>query len=1616
MPDSGTPLEEITRTPDGQNPLIQTHVVKQAPINPDTGDYGEPVPVSHAEEEFADVGGLRRLIRRTAGSDLADGLQRTTRFGWVNAPENSAIHGLLQWQLNPDRSFVHHSYPTSTGETSGSIVTLTPWKGTTWTPTPPEFTPPDEDGCIVESTAYDGTSLAIQREVVNGKGLDRQRQLVSRETQEWTSTEDLMIHSRTIQYGAATTDVLTTTTAYSATDGRIAWRELPDGTAETYSYSGPVAQAGYTQTVAVGAGSRNGITSGTWTMTTRNQQGFATAVEIRHSATPNTLSFESWAGGQFDLFGRPGKRTWNAEVNDYDQTVFGCCGISSFRDRNGITEDYSRDYLKRLYKTVRTAGSNVVTTITSFSGLVTETKRKAGSDPVINVLVSKTTRLSNGEIDQVAGPDQDNLNVSTGEVASYSYSYPASGAEGGGHSVTVTHPGDGDETTTYLVDGRVAQVSGSAVADASYDYDVHSENGGGTVTIVTRPGAASSTGEWVKTYADLAGRPFRVEYPTQIALAGTLDHSATSYHPHNASAGSRGKVASTTDPDGVTVSHTYDPEGERYQTTETMPGTVGNRVTTTAHDVIADGMFGIRRTTTTVNGVTVSRVLVSDHGRTTRTILPDTDPNNDLNVASTTRSVISAAGAWTETSTHPDGTRIRQVFADGLLQSVERRDNTSAGSGLGVLISSTSHHYDALGRLWKTTDSRTGDTLYTNYTEAGNPGTVTAPGSRPTSYQYDQRGRVTQVNQPDTDITNPDGTITTGWPNVTHTSYYPTGEVKAVWGDQTYATFRVYDEQNRLTELRTFQTLAHGTEPIAGTLGAATTSWSYHPQRGWLTAKEYPDGQDEGPDRDPGPSYAYTAAGRLKSRTWGGGKHTRYDYRQGMLVARRHFTSATSDIGTNSGNDPATPDTGFAYNAFGQLQYTVSSATTDHPSIRWIYVYDVTYTLRRMRDLLFIDPDMTFTLGASDAGISLVSGPAPDSLIRNLYRSADPLGRHIGAYLRQNLLLTTGLEVGATLAYDAEDGRLATVTGDFVGSTASFSYGYVTNSNSDLIASVTSGTRTVTNQWETSRDILDFKENKDDSTLISKYDYLVNKIGQRTSVTASGSAFTTAPNWNWGYNPRGELTSSLHVNTAASSRYYAFDAIGNRSEHRDGTHTSSGGTPTSYTPNDLNQYNAVGALNPTYQLDGNMTAGPLPAAPAGNSSLVWNGENQLVEVTPYGGTAIRYHYDAFGRRIAKTVGTTRTYWFYDDWNPVAEYTGPVHTSGAAPAVTLNMTWLWGIDLSGTLQGAGGVGGLLAATIESGLQAGVYFPIFDGNGNVGQYLDASGVAVAKYEYDGFGRSFAPSGTHAALFPHRFSTKPLDSETGLYYYGYRWYDPVTGRWPSRDPIEEEGGTNLYGFVYNIPIDWFDDLGHKPRSWGRSKGTPNSRGGTKRLRYGGYKKPKAPNDGGGTTSTSEHEQGQKPPQPGITVGRGETYIEPDNPNSTAPTGGDRSGDCEFIEYWNKSVTFIGLGKARAHIFARCLCSCSAKCGLGYKDVVLQKVGHQDTPMVGGNPALENALPELDDVLDDAEDLWEAIERANNDLILATSHSDALGREACKHATCPEKWGKQPKPYLGW
>jgi RHS repeat-associated protein len=102
----------------------------------------------------------------------------------------------------------------------------------------------------------------------------------------------------------------------------------------------------------------------------------------------------------------------------------------------------------------------------------------------------------------------------------------------------------------------------------------------------------------------------------------------------------------------------------------------------------------------------------------------------------------------------------------------------------------------------------------------------------------------------------------------------------------------------------------------------------------------------------------------------------------------------------------------------------------------------------------------------------------------------------------------------------------------------------------------------------------------------------------------------------------------------------------------------------------------------------------------------------------------------------------------------------------------------------------------------------YSYLYDGKGNVSALLDNSQAVTATYTYDTFGNLMSQTGTLSQ--PFKFSTKMYDKQTGLSYFGYRFYSPATGRWMTRDPIGIAGGLNLYGFVGDDPIDWVDPFG--------------------------------------------------------------------------------------------------------------------------------------------------------------------------------------------------------------
>jgi len=220
-----------------------------------------------------------------------------------------------------------------------------------------------------------------------------------------------------------------------------------------------------------------------------------------------------------------------------------------------------------------------------------------------------------------------------------------------------------------------------------------------------------------------------------------------------------------------------------------------------------------------------------------------------------------------------------------------------------------------------------------------------------------------------------------------------------------------------------------------------------------------------------------------------------------------------------------------------------------------------------------------------------------------------------------------------------------------------------------------------------------------------------------------------------------------------------------------------------------------------YDSDGNLTND-------GHWIYQWDAENRLVRMDPFTvrGPQVNFTftYDWKGGRIMKIASPWAapqviTRFVYDGWNLVAEL-------GSAAQY-----FAWGLDLSGSPQGAGGVGGLLWVSQVSNSQITNHLAAFDGNGNVAALINASdGTISAQYEYGPFGELIRATGPMAFANALLFSTKFYDWETGFYYYGYRYYNPSTGRWLSRDPMGERGGANHYGFLRNCPASCCDRLG--------------------------------------------------------------------------------------------------------------------------------------------------------------------------------------------------------------
>jgi RHS repeat-associated protein len=182
-----------------------------------------------------------------------------------------------------------------------------------------------------------------------------------------------------------------------------------------------------------------------------------------------------------------------------------------------------------------------------------------------------------------------------------------------------------------------------------------------------------------------------------------------------------------------------------------------------------------------------------------------------------------------------------------------------------------------------------------------------------------------------------------------------------------------------------------------------------------------------------------------------------------------------------------------------------------------------------------------------------------------------------------------------------------------------------------------------------------------------------------------------------------------------------------------------------------------------------------------------------------------YQYDAGGRRIATTSGTNVVRHVYAGMHVIAD-------TDAAGNLLRSYTWGPGIDK------------LLSVTVYGPTATNTFNALTDHLGTVHALVTPGGTVVERYEYDAWGNvlgvydgSGNPLSTSALgnryLFQGReysWATHAAWDGAGLYNFRARWYDPLTGRWLSNDPIGIGGGLNQYAFCSNNPVMFVDSTG--------------------------------------------------------------------------------------------------------------------------------------------------------------------------------------------------------------
>lgn len=1357
-----------------------------------------------------------------------DGDALTTTYAYFQDSTEEGRYGKVQSKTSPDGSWEKYDY-----DQYGNLVKLLrPFKD------------------LQLASADDGNSYQTVYEYTNNNGyeLEGYPKILSR-TDEYINNSwvKMNVYTRTNSVYNGHTVIVLSQDSYANSSGnsylttktatyhhsapehladRIAYVESPDGKKETYVYEkgnytvDPDPSLNSFTPDVNGKAERTNVISGTIAApmgiaykttkntTVRDERGNVVLEEAYVFDGANYERIE-WTVNSFDDTGHQlsaAKNTGEVSMTSWNGDL-----MSSRTEADGTRTEYAYDELQRL-KTQTKKGIAASGGFPAQADIMTTYSYDAEGRKLSETKASGANSLTTSNTFDKSGRIKTSTD-NAGQITNYSYS-------NGGRTERVTLPGGATRITDRYLDGETKSITGTSVVSKYYDYGVSGSSYGIKFTTEFTGDGGFSSPRWVKKKFDWLGRVIDLEKP---AFTAPTLRQIISYN-------SKGQLTrERTTKGGSELTNLI--ADKRYQYDELgnlarmgLDVSSDEDLTVTSTDRISDTNSYYEKNNGDWFEVTVNKSYQRDNSPTFIAVyqkqrLTNFPKNGDEQTIAESIT-IDPAGNQNKNTTLINAALKKKTTVVDRADSINNEITIEINDLLQSAVPSepqaaTTYSYDSLGRETGISNPTSGlkNTAYENGTGrvlsiSDNVGTVTYeyyPSTHPNA------GRLKSE-------TNPAG-------KKKYFEYNLRGQVTRNWGDNIYPTEFVYNSYGQKTDLRTFRSGSgwNGSSWSTTNGTADVTKWIFNEPTGLLVQKQDPASK--------GPTYTYDTLGRVATRQWarqvaGINLTTTYAYdnKTGDLAVVSYSDSTPSVFliknraGQISSATDAAGEHKFSYNAVGALenqQTTVGLFAGLNTSVNYNTYFRRESTQARIGTTVIKNQNYSYD---EHSRLKIVSAGGQTATY----------GYDSNTGLLRNTAFSGGTNISRT--YDVL-GEIESVT-TAPANDAPTSYSYTYNNLHQRTRETREDNSYYVYTYNDRNEVVASKKYWSDGTPVAgmqnEYDY--DNIGNRVSSKEGGNSagnnlrtVTYSQNSLNQYEQR-NVTGSIDIMGSAAADTIV--TVNGQSTYRRGTFFQSTLSFNNASNPVVAQVDVVAAKNNagaggedsveqktgkisvpktpeiyTYDLDGNLTSDGL-------WSYTWDSENRLSSITSLPNLPndakkrLEFTYDHQGRRVQKKIliwnDLTNAYqqanlikFIYDGWNLIGEL-------DATNSVIKSYTW-------GTKE--------LLFTHETNQ---TYQVSHNASENIIALINAgTGKRVAQYDYDVFGNCIQESGSYASKNPFRFGGHYTDAETGFVYYGYRYYNPQTGRWLSKDPIGETGGDNLYSFVNNSPSNFADELGMLPRS---------------------------------------------------------------------------------------------------------------------------------------------------------------------------------------------------------